>query len=113
MHHKLLLTASFAGLLLTAGSAWTRATPRQGSEEPTQQAPAATKMISGKVTSIGNGGQTFALEVSSGGDKQTMQFTVDKSAKVQGRVTVGTPVTVEYEAMAAGQYKALSITAQG
>jgi hypothetical protein len=113
MMQKFLLTASLAGLLLTAGSVWARATPRQSSGEPTQQAPAATKMISGKVTSIGNGGQTFALEVSSGGAAQTMQFTVDKSAKVQGRVTVGTPVTVEYEAMAEGQFRALSITAQG
>lgn len=110
--HKLLLTASFAGLLLTAGSVWARATPRQG-EEPTQQAPAATKMVSGKVTAIGNGGQSFALEVSSGGDKQTMQFVVDKNAKVAGKVTVGTPVTVAYEAAEGGQLRAVSITAQG
>ena len=110
---KLLLTASLAGLLLTAGSVWARATPRQGAEEPTQQAPAATKMVSGKVTAIGNGGQSFALEVSSGGDKQTMQFVVDKNAKVAGKVTVGTPVTVAYEAAEGGQLRAVSITAQG
>jgi hypothetical protein len=110
--HKLLLSASLAGLLLTAGSVWARASP-QSSGQPSQQAPASTKMISGKVTAIGNGGQSFALEVNSGGDTQTMQFTVDKSAKVEGRVTVGTPVTVEYQAMAGGEFKALSITAQG
>jgi len=111
--HKLLLTASFAGLLLTAGSVWARATPRQKTEEPTQQAPAATKMVSGKVTAIGNGGQSFALEVNSGADKQTMQFVVDKNAKVEGKVTVGTQVAVAYEAMEGGQLRAVSITAQG
>ena len=110
---KLLLTASLAGLLLTLGSVWARATPRQNSGDQSQQASAATKMVSGKVTAIGNGGQSFALEVSSGGDKQTMQFVVDKNAKVAGRVTVGTEVAVEYEAMEGGQLRAVSITAQG
>lgn len=110
---KFLLSASLAGLLLTAGSIWARAMPRQNSGQQSQQNPAATKMIAGKVTAIGNGGQSFALEVNSGGETQTMQFTVDKNAKVQGRVTVGTPVTVEYEAMAGGEFRALSITAQG
>jgi len=63
------------------------------------------------VTSIGNDGRSFALEVEQDGQKQTMQFVLDKAAKVQGRVTVGTPVTVEY-AMDGGQNLALTITGQ-
>jgi len=53
------------------------------------------------------------LEVNEGSNKQTMQFVVDKNAKVQGKVGVGSDVTVEYTAMEGGQNLALSITAQG
>ena len=109
---KFLLSASLAGLLLTAGSVWVHAIPPQNS--PGEQSQAATKMVTGKVTSIGNGGHSFALEVNAGGgDKQTMQFVVDKNAKVQGSVKVGTDVTVEYQAMENGQNLALTIAAQG
>lgn len=108
---KFLLSASLAGLLLTAGSVWVHANSPQTT--PGQQSQAATKMVTGKITSIGNGGHSFALEVNGGADKQTMQFVVDKNAKVQGTVKVGTDVTVEYTAMEGGQNLALSITAQG
>lgn len=107
---KFLLSASLAGLLLAAVPVFTHAISPQSS--PGQQSEQqATKTISGKVTSIGNGGHSFALEVSQGSDKQTMQFIVDKNAKVQGKVGVGTDVTVEYTAMEGGQNLALSITA--
>ena len=106
---KLLLFASLAGLLLTAIPIRTHALSPQNS--PGQQSEKATQKVTGKVTSIGNGGHSFALEVNEGNDKQTMQFVVDKNAKVQGRVGVGTDVTVEYTAMEGGQNLALSITA--
>ena len=77
-----------------------------------QQSEHATKTVTGKVASIGNGGTSFALEVNGGDAKQTMQFVLDKTAKVQGNVKVGTPVTVEY-AVEQGQNLALSVTAQG
>ena len=107
---KFLVSASLAGLLLLAGvSSWTRSISAQS--EPAQ--PKATKLIAGKVTSIGNDGHSFGLEVDQNGQKQTMQFVVDKNATVQGKVTVGTPVTVEY-AMEGGQNLALTIAvAQG
>lgn len=108
---KFLLSVSLAGLLLAAVPVLTHAISPQSS--PGQQSEQATKMVSGKVTSIGNGGHSFALEVNQGGDKQTMQFVVDKNAKVQGKVGVGTDVTVEYTAMEGGQNLALSISAQG
>jgi hypothetical protein len=108
---KFLLSASLAGLLLTAFSVRTHAVSPQSSSG--RQSEEATKMVSGKVTSIGNGGHSFALEVNEGSDKQTMQFVVDKNAKVQGTVKVGSDVTVEYTAMEGGQNLALSIAAQG
>ncbi len=112
---KFLLTASLAGLLLTAGAVWVHAiSPQDTPGQRGRQSEQATKMVTGKVTSIGNGGHSFALEVNaSGGDKQTMQFVVDKNAKVEGNVKVGTDVAVEYQAMEGGQNLALSITAQG
>jgi len=106
---KFLVSASLAGLLLLAGaSTWARSISAQSQSAPDAK---ATKTISGKVTSIGNDGRSFALEVEQDGQKQTMQFVLDKAAKVQGRVTVGTPVTVEY-AMDGGQNLALTITGQ-
>lgn len=105
---KLLLSASLAGLLLTGVSVWApTASPQAG-----QQSHPATKMVTGKIASIGNGGTSFALEVGTGNANQTMQFVLDKTTKVQGRVGVGTPVTVEY-AVEQGQNVALSVTAQG
>src|SRR5690242_4262194 len=108
---KFLLSAALAGLLLTAGAVWVHATSPQTA--PGQRSEQATKMVSGKVAPIGNGGHSFALEVSTGADKQTMQFVVHKNARVQGKVGGGTDVTVEYTAMEGGQNLALTITAQG
>ena len=108
---KFLLGASLAGLFLMATPIRTHAVA-QGAHEQ-QQAQADTKTITGKITSVGNGGHSFALETNSGGDKQTMQFMLDKNAKVQGKVGVGSDVTVEYQPVEGGQNLALSIAPQG
>jgi hypothetical protein len=106
---KFFVSAFFAGLLLVAGSSiWTNATLAQS--QPAQQVK-ATKTIAGKIASIGSDGHSFGLEVDQGGGKQTMQFVVDKNAKIQGKVTVGSPVTVEY-AIERGQNLALTISGQ-
>lgn len=107
---KLLLSASLAGLLLAGVSVWAHSVGAQG--QSGQQSQPATKMVSRKVTSIGTGGTSFTLEVNGSQAKNTMQFVLDKSAKVQGNVKVGTAVTVEY-AVEQGQNLALSVTAQG
>ena len=109
---KLLLSASlsFIGLMLAGASARTQ--PVLTAPQLGQRAPQATRSVAGTVSSIGNGGRSFALEVNQGGTKQTVQFVVDKDTQVQGQVTVGTPVTVEYVAMA-DQNVAKNITAQG
>jgi hypothetical protein len=106
---KFLLSASLAGLLLTGVSVWAHAISPQA--EPGQQTQKSTKTVTGKVASIGNGGGSFELEVNAGNAKQTMHFVLDKTAKVQGNVKVGTPVTVEY-ATEGGENLALNITAQ-
>ena len=115
MMRKFLLGASLAGLLLTATPVRMHAAAQRSSPDQ-QQAQTDTKTVTGKITSIGNGGHSFALEVNSGGDrngKQTMQFMLDKNAKVQGKVGVGSDVTVEYQPVEGGQNLALSIAPQG
>ena len=108
---KIMLSAALAGLLLAGVPAVAHSTPAQSSQSE-QQTPKDTKMVSGTITSIGNNGTSFALEVTEGKDKQTMQFVLDKNAKVQGSVKVGTPVMVEY-AVQQNQNLALTVTAQG
>ena len=97
---KSLLFASITlfGLMLATASAKTPpipATPQSG-----QQSQQEMKSIAGTVSSIGDNGHSFVLDVNQGNNKQTVQFVLDKDTRVEGHVTVGTPVTVEYVAMA-------------
>ncbi|MBZ5641160.1 MAG: hypothetical protein LAO19_00225 [Acidobacteriia bacterium] len=97
---KLLLFASvlLAGFLLNNPSA--RAQPTLSAPQSDQQSPQSTKSVAGTVSSIENQGHSFSLEVKQGESKVTLQFVLDKDTRVQGNVNVGTPVTVEYVAMA-------------
>ena len=106
---RFLMFASLAGLLLTGVSVKAVVSLARGSQE-TQP---SSKTVTGTISSIGTGGTSFTLEVNRSSSKQTMQFVLDKKAKVQGTVKVGTPVTVEYEAKETGPNLALSVTAQG
>ena len=83
--------------------------PNQPVAQDTQQPD--SKVVSGTIASIGNGGQSFALQVNDGSNKQTMQFVVDKTTHVEGTVKVGTSVTVEYQAKG-GANLAVTVTAQ-
>lgn len=105
---KAMASASLAGLLVLGPSVYAKTGKFQ---ETSKQEQAATKSVSGKVESIGNGGHSFSLEVS-GDNKGTMQFQVDKNTQVNGQVREGSTVTVEYRADDNGQNTALSITAQ-
>jgi ribosomal protein S1 len=107
---EFLLSASLAGLMLAGASARTQ--PISSDSQSGRQSQQATKSVAGTVASIGDNGQSFALEVNEGGNKKTVQFVLDKDAQVQGKVKVGTPVTVEYVAMA-DQNVAKTFTAQG
>jgi hypothetical protein len=106
---KFLLSASLAGLLLTGVSMWVHTASAQSASE--QQSEKATNMVTGKVASIGNGGNSFTLEVNGSDANKAMEFILDKNAKVQGDVKVGTAVRVEY-AMREGHNLALTVTAQ-
>jgi hypothetical protein len=97
MIRKILFSASLGSLLLAGGPGITLGgiTPPQ-QEKQTQP---ATKSVTGKVTTIGDEGKSFAIEVASGGNKQTMQFVVDKNTQVEGQVKSGVVVVVDYQPM--------------
>jgi hypothetical protein len=61
MTRKLLSAVCLAGLILMGVSA--RAQPTRLQSDLGKQSEQATKSVSGKVTSIGNSGTSFALEV--------------------------------------------------
>ena len=110
MIRKLLIGVSFAALTLIGTSGRVLSDPAE--QQAGKQTQQASKTVSGKVTSIGNSGLSFAMEVDEGGNKRTMQFVVDKKTQVQGTVKAGTMVTVEYQPTEGGQNLALIVTAQ-
>jgi hypothetical protein len=111
MIRQFLLGAAFAGAMLLGISAANL--PLHAQAQSGNQSPAAANAVSGKVTAIGNGGHSFTLEVStSSTDKRTLEFVVDQNTRVQGKVTVGTAVAVQYQIVQGGQKLALSVTAQ-
>jgi hypothetical protein len=110
MIRKILFSTSLAGMFLL-GSSGAYGIPLQ--EAGGQQTKQATKSVSGKVTSIGDAGKSFSMEVNDGTGKKTMQFSVDKNTQVQGQVKAGTMVVVEYQPADGGQFLAVSVTAQG
>lgn len=109
---KLLLPASlFLAAAMMMGPP-ARAQPIPAIPRAGQQSQQATKSVAGTVTSIENGGRSFSLAVTEGNDKKTIKFVLNDDSQVQGQVKVGTPVTVEYVAMA-DQLVARTVTAQG
>jgi hypothetical protein len=110
MIRKLLFSASLGSLLLVGAPVMTHTTAQTPSQEnPTKQAP---KSVTGKVTTIGEQGKSFAVEVENGGSKQTMQFVVDKNTQVAGQVRAGTVVTVDYQPMDGGQNLCVRVAPQ-
>jgi hypothetical protein len=74
-------------------AAWSMPIPDQPMPSDRQPVP-DTQSISGKISSIDDA--AFALEVAKGKDVSTVQFLVDESTKVDGKLTVGAQATVEY-----------------
>ena len=109
MIRKILTGLSLVGFLTAVVPAMAHKTSTQQSQGKQQ----ATKSITGKVASIGDQGKSFALEVNDGSSKHTMNFVVDKNTQVQGRVTEGTIVAVEYQPSDDGQNLCVRVTAQG
>jgi hypothetical protein len=110
MIRKILFTASLGSLLLVGAPVITHGQQGAGPEGQSQQ---ATKSVTGKVTTIGNQGHSFAVEIDAGGSKQTMQFVVDKNTQVVGQVKAGTMVAVDYQPADGGQNLCVKVTAQG
>jgi hypothetical protein len=110
MIRKLLFCTSLAALL--AIGLQVRAQPIHLQSDSGKQSEPATKSVSGKVTSIGNSGASFAVEVqgNEGSSKDTMEFLVNKNTQVQGQVKVGTLVAVEYQPTEKGENLAVSIS---
>jgi hypothetical protein len=111
MIRKILFTASLGSLLVAGAPVFTYG--QQGQQGQQEQQQQASKSVTGKVTAIGNQGHSFAVEVDAGGNKQTMQFVVDKNTQVVGQVKAGTMVAVDYQPMDGGQNLCLKVTAQG
>jgi hypothetical protein len=110
MTRKFLYCVPLAGLLVVGLHA--RAQPIYMQSDSGKQSEPATKSVSGKVTSIGNSGASFAVEVE-GSSKDTMEFLVNKNTQVQGQVKVGTLVAVEYQPTDQGENLAVSISVRG
>ncbi len=110
MIRKMLFTASLGSLLLVGAPVLTHTAAQTPSQEnPSKQ---ATKTVTGKVTTIGDQGKSFAVEVDNGGAKQTMQFVVDKNTQVAGQVKAGTVVTVDYQPIDGGQNLCVRVAPQ-
>jgi hypothetical protein len=113
MIRKVLFTASLGSLLLVGAPVITQGQQAAG-QQGQQSQQAATKSVTGKVTTIGNQGHSFAVEVDAGsGNKQTMQFVVDKNTQVVGQVKAGTMVAVDYQPTDGGQNLCVKVSAQG
>jgi outer membrane lipoprotein-sorting protein len=109
MIRKILTGIALVGFL----AACVPAMAHKASTQQSQGKQQATKSVTGKVASIGDQGKSFALEVNDGSSKRTMNFVVDKNTQVQGRVTEGTIVAVEYQPSDDGQNLCVRVTAQG
>ena len=107
MLRKFLCSASFAGLLFTGVALHAR----QAQQEPQpKQRNEQTKTAQGKVTDIASDKKSFTIEVSDGNAKHTMQFVLDANTQVQGRVSVGTDATIEFQPTPDGKNLAVTIT---
>ena len=107
MLRKFLCSASLAALMLSGIALHAR--PAQQESQPRQRNE-QTKSASGKVTDIASDKKSFTLEVSDGNSKRAMQFVLDGNTQVQGKVSVGTDATVEFQTTPDGKYLALTIT---
>ena len=111
MIRKIMTCLALAGFLMAGVPAIAHKAPVQG--QSGKQSQRVTKSITGKIASIGDQGKSFALEVNDGSNKRTMNFVVDKNTQVQGRVTEGTIVAVDYQPSNEGPNLCLRVTAQG
>jgi hypothetical protein len=107
MLRKFLCSASLAGLMLSGIAAHARPTLQES--QPKRQTEQA-KSVNGKVTDIASDKKSFAIEVNDGNAKHSMQFVLDGNTQVQGKVSVGTDATIEFQPTPDGKNLAVTIT---
>lgn len=107
MLRKFLCSASLAGLMLSGLAA--NARPSQQESQPKRQSEQA-RSVNGKVTNIAGDKKSFTVEVNDGNAKHEMQFVLDGNTQVQGKVSVGTDATVEFQPTSDGRNLAVTIT---
>jgi hypothetical protein len=108
MLRKFLCSASLAGFMLSGIAAHARPIPHQ--EPQPKQRNEQTKTAQGKVTDIAGDKKSFTIEVNDGNTKHTMQFVLDGNTQVQGKVSVGTDATIEFQPTPDGKNLAVTIT---
>jgi hypothetical protein len=108
MLRKFLCAASLAGFMVAGIAAHARPFPQQESQP--KQRNDQNKTTSGKVTDIASDKKPFTLEVTDGNAKHTIQFVLDGNTQVQGKVSVGTDATVEFQPTPDGKNLAVVIT---
>jgi hypothetical protein len=104
MIRKLLYSIPLTGLLVLGSQI-----AAQPQSDSGKQSSPATKSVAGKVTSIGKGGTSFAVQVE-GTNDQTMQFVINTKTQVQGEVKVGSLVAVDYQPTDGGQNLAVNVS---
>jgi len=87
---RTLLPLAFLSLVgFTSAALSARTHPNPAARQSAQQNQQERKSIEGTVVSIGDKGQSFALETNDGGNKQTLQFVVDQETHdiwIKGRI---------------------------
>ena len=112
MIRKMLLGASLGGMLLVSVPSIAQ-TGRAQQDQTGRQTQAETKQVQGKIASIGDDRRSFVLEVDKGGQKQNMNFVLDKNSQVEGKVSTGTMVLVEYQPANGDQNLVVKVSARG
>ena len=100
--------AAFAAFLLFAASA--SAHHISATWHGAQQANAQANEVSGKVIAIAPDKKSISLEVTNKNSPSTMQFAIDDSTRVTGRVSVGTMASIQYESSDNGKLVARNIS---
>jgi hypothetical protein len=113
MVRKFLCSASLASLMLSGIALHARPIqqePQSKQRDPQTQRNEQTKSASGKVTDIASDKKSFTIEVNDGNARRAMQFVLDGNTQVQGKVSVGTDATVEFQPTPDGKNLAVTIT---
>ena len=92
MRFRTALTLAAFFLVCFTCAVWANPLPAH----PTFANPGDTQSVTGKISSIGDAAFTLEVAKDRSSDPSTVQFLVDGTTKVEGKLTVGSQATVEY-----------------